>query len=137
MIHENHLNSKPLSTNIHVCETRINDMNLFALQKSHHGPIVIGEKSAVHQTAGSNVQEINQELEHQFAESLEHKLSGGARTHQGLGFHNTEQEATGQTGDIHPQDVGEVSVTGHASAECGEVNNFVRLCSKSLDVCQF
>ena len=72
------------------------------VQKSHQGPIVIGERESEPREAAvaGRTEEVNQELEYQFAESLEHKLSGGARAHHGLGFHDVDKETTGQTGDI-------------------------------------
>ncbi|ELU00314.1 hypothetical protein CAPTEDRAFT_229075 [Capitella teleta] len=77
-----------------------------ANKKTHQGTFVIGDNKAKHEAAGSRAKEVNEELEHQFADSLEHKLSGGARAHLGLGFHDTydeDKEVTACLGDI-PKD---------------------------------
>lgn len=74
-------------------------MLLLFLQKSHQGSIVIGESRVAHEAAGSRTKEINESLEAQFAEGLEHKLSGGARSHVGLGFHDSSHEVEATTGD--------------------------------------
>ncbi|KAK6171271.1 hypothetical protein SNE40_019496 [Patella caerulea] len=55
-------------------------------KKDHHGPIVIGDHSTSHGREKQETEKITTELELQFRQGLDHKLSGGARSHLGLGF---------------------------------------------------
>ncbi|KAK7160110.1 hypothetical protein R3I93_007921 [Phoxinus phoxinus] len=56
-------------------------------KKEHTGRLVIGDhKSTSHFRSGSEDQKINAELEHQYQQGLDGKMSGRNRRHCGLGF---------------------------------------------------
>ncbi|GFR81530.1 small acidic protein [Elysia marginata] len=58
-----------------------------ASKKEHHGKIVIGEKSAAHSRDRKAEAHLQEELEEQFSQGMEHRLAGGRKGHLGLGFH--------------------------------------------------
>uniref|UniRef100_A0A8C2BYK0 Small acidic protein n=1 Tax=Cyprinus carpio TaxID=7962 RepID=A0A8C2BYK0_CYPCA len=56
-------------------------------KKEHTGRLVIGDhKSTSHFRSGAEDRKINAELEHQYQQGLDGKLSGRNRRHCGLGF---------------------------------------------------
>ncbi|XP_064193085.1 small acidic protein [Anguilla rostrata] len=58
-----------------------------AAKKEHTGRLVIGDhKSTSHFRSGAEDKKINTELEHQYQQGMEDKLSGRNRRHCGLGF---------------------------------------------------
>ncbi|XP_029438306.1 small acidic protein isoform X2 [Rhinatrema bivittatum] len=62
--------------------------------KEHTGRLVIGDhKSTSHFRTGAEDDKMNEELEHQYQQSMDSKLSGRNRRHCGLGF-SEEEEAT-------------------------------------------
>ncbi|KAL5010670.1 hypothetical protein ScPMuIL_012975 [Solemya velum] len=63
-----------------------------ASKKEHHGRFVIGDHNPIHSRSKDAEQQMEEKLEVQFQQSLEHKLSGAARTHLGLGFENPSDE---------------------------------------------
>ncbi|XP_005990577.1 small acidic protein [Latimeria chalumnae] len=69
-------------------------------KKEHTGRLVIGDhKSTSHFRTGEEDMKINEELEHQYQQSMDDKLSGRNRRHCGLGFSELEpsQESKGST----------------------------------------
>ncbi|XP_078663759.1 small acidic protein-like [Branchiostoma floridae x Branchiostoma belcheri] len=67
-------------------------------RKEHHGKIHIGEshKLLVHSRSGEEERHVQQDLEHQFQQGLESKLTGKARRHVGLGYQEPEPEDHGE-----------------------------------------
>ncbi|XP_066266076.1 small acidic protein-like [Branchiostoma lanceolatum] len=67
-------------------------------RKEHHGKIHIGQsqKLPVHSRSGEEEQHVQQDLEHQFQQGLESKLTGKARRHVGLGYQEPEPEDHGE-----------------------------------------
>ncbi|XP_035663220.1 small acidic protein-like [Branchiostoma floridae] len=67
-------------------------------KKEHHGKIHIGEsqKLPVHSRSGEEEKHVQQDLEHQFQQGLESKLTGKARRHVGLGYQEPEPEDHGE-----------------------------------------
>uniref|UniRef100_A0A8C5QHD5 Small acidic protein n=1 Tax=Leptobrachium leishanense TaxID=445787 RepID=A0A8C5QHD5_9ANUR len=58
-----------------------------ASKKEHTGRLVIGDhKSTSHFRSGDEDKKINDELEHQFQQSMDSTLTGRNRRHCGLGF---------------------------------------------------
>ncbi|XP_030056921.1 small acidic protein isoform X4 [Microcaecilia unicolor] len=56
-------------------------------KKEHTGRLVIGDhKSTSHFRTGAEDEKMNEELEHQYQQSMDSKLSGRNRRHCGLGF---------------------------------------------------
>ncbi|XP_051725910.1 small acidic protein [Ctenopharyngodon idella] len=63
-------------------------------KKEHTGRLVIGDhKSTSHFRSGSEDQKINAELEHQYQQGLDGKISGRNRRHVGLGFSEPDPPA--------------------------------------------
>ncbi|XP_016416325.1 small acidic protein-like [Sinocyclocheilus rhinocerous] len=63
-------------------------------KKEHTGRLVIGDhKSTSHFRSGAEDQKINTELEHQYQQGLDGKLSGRNRRHCGLGFSEPDPPA--------------------------------------------
>ncbi|CAM4583523.1 unnamed protein product [Leuciscus chuanchicus] len=63
-------------------------------KKEHTGRLVIGDhKSTSHFRSGSEDQKINAELEHQYQQGLDGKMSGRNRRHCGLGFSEPDPPA--------------------------------------------
>ncbi|RUS75687.1 hypothetical protein EGW08_016553 [Elysia chlorotica] len=58
-----------------------------ASKKEHHGKIVIGEKATAHCRDKKAEAHLQEELEEQFSQGMEHRLAGGRKGHLGLGFH--------------------------------------------------
>lgn len=63
-----------------------------AAKKDHHGKIIIGDHDAVHARSKDETVHINEDLEDQFKQGLEHKMAGGFKGHLGLGFHKDDEE---------------------------------------------
>uniref|UniRef100_A0A8C5QKI1 Small acidic protein n=1 Tax=Leptobrachium leishanense TaxID=445787 RepID=A0A8C5QKI1_9ANUR len=62
-----------------------------ASKKEHTGRLVIGDhKSTSHFRSGDEDKKINDELEHQFQQSMDSTLTGRNRRHCGLGFSELE-----------------------------------------------
>ncbi|CAO2582942.1 Small acidic protein [Lemmus lemmus] len=67
-------------------------------KKEHTGRLVIGDhKSTSHFRTGEEDKKINEELESQYQQSMDSKLSGRYRRHCGLGF--SEGDAAGDDDD--------------------------------------
>ncbi|XP_059420877.1 small acidic protein-like [Carassius carassius] len=63
-------------------------------KKEHTGRLVIGDhKSTSHFRSGAEDRKINDELEHQYQQGLDGKLSGRNRRHCGLGFSEPDPPA--------------------------------------------
>lgn len=63
-----------------------------AAKKDHHGKIIIGDHDAVHARSRDETVHINEDLEDQFKQGLEHRMAGGFKGHLGLGFHDEEKK---------------------------------------------
>ncbi|KAK7833361.1 hypothetical protein U0070_017360 [Myodes glareolus] len=76
--------------------------------KEHTGRLVIGDhKSTSHFRTGEEDKKINEELESQYQQSMDSKLSGRYRRHCGLGFsevedHDGEGDVAGDDDDDSP-----------------------------------
>nr|XP_025863923.1 small acidic protein [Vulpes vulpes] len=108
-------------------------------KKEHTGRLVIGDhKSTSHFRTGEEDKKINEELESQYQQSMDSKLSGRYRRHCGLGF--SEVEDHDGEGDVAGDDDDDVLKTRLAPGtstpgihpEAGE-----RVCTKSYtrDAC--
>ncbi|KAJ8340021.1 hypothetical protein SKAU_G00346540 [Synaphobranchus kaupii] len=63
-------------------------------KKEHTGRLVIGDhKSTSHFRTGAEVKKMNSELEHQYQQGIDDKLSGRNRRHCGLGFNEPDLPA--------------------------------------------
>ncbi|CAI9619571.1 unnamed protein product [Staurois parvus] len=61
-------------------------------KKEHTGRLVIGDhKSTSHFRSGAEDRKMNDELEHQYQQSVDSSMSGRNRRHCGLGFSEAEQ----------------------------------------------
>ncbi|KAL4622834.1 small acidic protein isoform X1 [Arapaima gigas] len=66
-------------------------------KKEHTGRLVIGDhKTTSHCRTGAEDRKINSELEHQYQQGLDGKLSGRNKRHCGLGFSEAEPSAERQ-----------------------------------------
>ncbi|XP_030640637.1 small acidic protein isoform X2 [Chanos chanos] len=66
-------------------------------EKEHTGRLVIGDhKSTSYHRSGDEDKKINSELEHQFQQGMDGKLSGRNRRHCGLGFTEPEPSTESQ-----------------------------------------
>lgn len=63
-----------------------------AAKKDHHGKIIIGDHDAVHARSRDETVHIDEDLEDQFKQGLEHKMASGFKGHLGLGFHKDDEE---------------------------------------------
>lgn len=63
-----------------------------ASKKDHHGKIIIGDHDAAHGRSRDETVHIDEDLEDQFKQGLEHKMAGGFKGHLGLGFHKDDEE---------------------------------------------
>nr|XP_022293644.1 small acidic protein-like [Crassostrea virginica] len=63
-----------------------------ASKKDHHGKIIIGDHDAVHARSRDETVHIDEDLEDQFKQGLEHKMASGFKGHLGLGFHKDEED---------------------------------------------
>lgn len=76
-----------------------------ASKKEHTGRLVIGEhKSTSHLRTGQEDSRINRELESQFQQGLDDKLSGRNRRHCGLGFSEPEPPPPPETQAPQPDE---------------------------------
>jgi hypothetical protein len=105
-----------------------------ASKKEHHGRFVIGEKqSSIHGRTNEETEKLNTELEDQYRQGLEMKISGGARRHTGLGFSEGDdgiaKNDDEKTPEI-PRTSSEVSVDVNESRDS---DSFVPLASVSTD----
>ncbi|XP_018615771.1 small acidic protein isoform X2 [Scleropages formosus] len=67
-------------------------------KKEHTGRLVIGDhKSTSHFRTGAEDRKINSELEHQYQQGLDGKLSGRNKRHCGLGFSESDPPAENQS----------------------------------------
>lgn len=76
-----------------------------ASKKEHTGRLVIGDhKSTSHFRSGDEDQKINDELEHQFQQSMDSTMTGRNRRHCGLGFSEVDDldESGASTCDSAP-----------------------------------
>ncbi|KAF4008994.1 hypothetical protein G4228_000353 [Cervus hanglu yarkandensis] len=72
--------------------------------KEHTGRLVIGDhKSTSHFRTGEEDKKINEELESQYQQSMDSKLSGRYRRHCGLGFSEVVDDHDGE-GDVAGDD---------------------------------
>ncbi|ESN94952.1 hypothetical protein HELRODRAFT_193668 [Helobdella robusta] len=72
-----------------------------ASKKEHHGKIVIGEKTSSHGRSKEEAEKLSEDLEEQYKQGLEMKLSGHTRKHVGLGFQddNDDDGGNGSSGN--------------------------------------
>uniref|UniRef100_A0A8C4RQL6 Small acidic protein n=1 Tax=Erpetoichthys calabaricus TaxID=27687 RepID=A0A8C4RQL6_ERPCA len=90
-------------------------------KKEHTGRIVIGDhKSTSHFRTGEEDKKINTELEHQYQQGLDGKLSGRNRRHCGLGFSEPETPEDEQSADATESKEGDGAADAETEAEAPE-----------------
>lgn len=60
-------------------------------KKEHHGRFVIGDQKGVPARKVEDTETVSKELENQYNQGMEHRLTGGRKGHIGLGFHEEEE----------------------------------------------
>ncbi|KAG2462168.1 SMAP protein, partial [Polypterus senegalus] len=87
-------------------------------KKEHTGRIVIGDhKSTSHFRTGEEDKKINTELEHQYQQGLDGKLSGRNRRHCGLGFSEPETPEDVQSAEAAESKEGDSTADAETEAE--------------------
>nr|XP_033784241.1 small acidic protein isoform X2 [Geotrypetes seraphini] len=95
-------------------------------KKEHTGRLVIGDhKSTSHFRTGAEDEKMNEELEQQYQQSMDSKLSGRNRRHCGLGFSEAEEPKEESDRSSPESERSEDSETGSESESDSEEEEVV------------
>ncbi|XP_053305729.1 small acidic protein [Spea bombifrons] len=91
-------------------------------KKEHTGRLVIGDhKSTSHFRTGDEDRKMNDELEHQFQQSIDSTLSGRNRRHCGLGF--SEEDSPSEKEAAQPESAPRTESSSGSSDSCSSTDS--------------
>ncbi|KAK2180081.1 hypothetical protein NP493_457g05000 [Ridgeia piscesae] len=73
-------------------------------KKDHQGRFIIGDQEPGHGKSRDDVEKLTSDLEDQYTQGMEHRLSGKARSHTGLGFTAPTLDVVGEGSGRHGED---------------------------------